>query len=371
MTSRERLLTAIAGQKADRVPISTYELVGYNSRSFENNEPSYKNLMDYIREKTDCVCMWDQWSNQKIAWSSYPAQIDCFETRGENWTERRFVLHTPKGDLTSTHRVYDNLYTTWHTERWCKTIDDVDKMLSIPFEPAVYNNTDYARITDEVGERGIIMSGAADPAYLAMELMEFGESTVWAMTETEHFAKIVEEIHRRNMINLENMLKSQVVDLYRICGPEYLTPPYLHPDYFKRFVAPYLKEITELIHKYGGLVRIHSHGKIAKVLDEIISCGAEALDPCEAPPDGDISLGEVKKRAGSQMCLFGNIQLKSLEHAGIHEIREIVKFCMDEAKIGGGYVIMPTAAPINVPLSPKTEENYRVFIDAALEYGKY
>ena len=315
--------------------------------------------------------MWDMDSNGKVAQSSYLAQINCQRTRGENYTERRLLLETPTGDLTSTHRVYDNLYTTWQTEHWCKTIDDVNKMLSVPFEPIKYDASDYDRIKKEVGDRGIIMSGAADPAYLAMELMEFGEATVWVMTETEHFAETVEEIHRRNMKNLENMLKCKTVDLYRICGPEYLTPPYLPPKFFKRFVTPYLKEMTDLIHKYGGLVRIHCHGKINKVIDEILSCGADALDPCEAPPDGDITLRELKERANGKLCLFGNIQLKSLEHAGVSEIRDIVRSCMDDAKKGGGFVIMPTAAPINIPLSQKTEENYYAFIETALEYGKY
>ena len=146
---------------------------------------------------------------------------------------------------------------------------------------------------------------------------------------------------------------------------------YLPPPYFSRFVTPYLKEMTELIHRYGGLARIHSHGRIGKVLDDIISCGADSLDPCEAPPDGDITLRELKAVTSGKMCLFGNIQLKSLEHADTHEIRGIVRVCMDSAKEGGGYVIMPTAAPINIPLSPKTEENYRIFIETALEYGKY
>jgi thiazole synthase ThiGH ThiG subunit len=44
---------------------------------------------------------------------------------------------------------------------------------------------------------------------------------------------------------------------------------------------------------------------------------------------------------------------------------------MASAKEGGGYVIMPTAAPINSPLQKKTEENYLRFIDAALEWGRY
>ena len=371
MTSRELLLSAIKLKNTDRVPISTYELVGYNSKSFENNEPSYKKLMDIIREKTDCVCMWNQSSDQRIAQSAYPAQIDYEEIKGENYREWHSTLHTPQGELTATSRVYNNLHTTWQTERWCKTTGDVDKYLSIPFIPAKYNDADFPRIKSEVGDNGIIMESIPDPACLAIELMEFGEATVWAMTETEHFAKTLEELHRRNMTNLENMLKSRVADLYRICGPEYITPPYLPPSYFSRFVTPYLKDIVELIHKYGGLARIHSHGKINKVLDDIISCGADALDPCEAPPDGDITLRELKQRTKNQICLFGNIQLKSLEHANTDEIREIVRVCMDSAKEGGGYIIMPTAAPINIPLSSKTEENYIAFIESALEYGKY
>ena len=371
MNSRERLLAAIMCKKTDRVPISTYELVGYNSCAFENNEPSYKRLMDVIREKTDCVCMWNPSSNESAAHSSYPTQIEAVSARTGDFTETRLVLHTPQGELTSTHCRYDNVHTTWQTERWCKTTADVDKLLSIPFEPVTYNDEDYARSQSEIGNRGIIMASVGDPACHAIELMEFGDATVWAMTETEHFAKTLEELHRRNMSNLENMLKIRTVDLYRICGPEYITPPYLPPSYFSRFVTPYLKEMTDMIHSYGGFVRIHSHGKIDRVLDDIISCGADALDPCEGPPDGDITLCELKRRTNGKICLFGNIQLKSLEHADAHETREIVRECMYAAKEGGGFVIMPTAAPINVPLSPKTEENYLAFIDAALELGQY
>jgi hypothetical protein len=44
---------------------------------------------------------------------------------------------------------------------------------------------------------------------------------------------------------------------------------------------------------------------------------------------------------------------------------------MQAAKKGGGFVIMPTAAPINIPLNPSTVENYKVFINTALEEGGY
>ncbi len=53
------------------------------------------------------------------------------------------------------------------------------------------------------------------------------------------------------------------------------------------------------------------------------------------------------------------------------EIDARVKEMMEAAKAGGGYVLMPTAAPINIPLSPRTEANYLAFIEAGYKYGGY
>lgn len=129
--------------------------------------------------------------------------------------------------------------------------------------------------------------------------------------------------------------------------------------------------MVELVHSFGAKVRLHCHGKIGRVLDMIAATGTDAIDPCEPPPDGDIALAEVKRWVGDRLRVFGNLELKLLEHELAQEVEAAVKLCMDSAKAGGRYVIMPTAAPINVPLARKTEENYIRFIDAAVEHGRY
>lgn len=372
MTSRQRLIHVLEGKPTDRVPVSTYELVGYNSRAFENQEPSYRHLMNIIREKTDCMVMWNPSGNEKNpAASACNTEIEKNITREGNRETVKLRLHTPKGNLTATTVRMDNVKTTWRPEHWCKTPEDVDAMLSLPYEPVTYDFSDLPRVQTELGDRGIIMSSLSDPAYIALDMMEFGDSLVWCMTETEHFAAVVDEIGRRTMTNLKNMLESGVVDLYRICGPEYVTPPYLPRPYFERFVYPWLTKMTDLIHSYGGKVRVHCHGRIGTVCDLFTACGAESTDPCEAPPDGDITLAELKKKIGKDITLFGNTELKLLENGTTDQVRAQVKSCMDAAKNGGRFVLMPTAAPINIPLSPKTEENYIAFIEAGLEYGQY
>ncbi len=371
MTSRERLLAVLSFRPPDRVPISTYELVGYDSKSWRNNEPSYSNLMQIIREQTDCVCMWNPKSNTTYFSSSIKYDIKYEKYRESDATIVKRKLFTPKGELTSSHKTIDNIHTTWNTEHWCKTIDDVDKVLSLPYEPVKYDASDFQRIKTEVGDNGIIMPSLADALWLAADLMEFGEYTVWAMTETEHFEKTVKIMHERNIQNLKNMLEVNVADIYRICGPEYATPPYLPPEYFKRFVAPYVKEMVDIIHSKGSKVRLHCHGKIAKVLDLIIETGADAIDPCESPPDGDITLDETKNRCNGKLCVFGNIQLKLLESGSEKDVEDYVKKCIIDAKNNSGFVIMPTAGPINVPLAKKTEQNYIRFIKTTLEHGRY
>jgi hypothetical protein len=315
--------------------------------------------------------MWNTSSNETFLVSSYPVDIDRKRYREDNTDVIEETLHTPKGDLHRTLRIMDNVKTVWQVEHWCKDLDDVDKALSVPFVPVTHDASDYERIKSEVGDNGIVMASTGDPLLLAAELMELGEFTVWAMTEADHFEKTLQILHERYQSYVQNMLETCVVDLYRICGPEYATPPYLPPSLFERFVLKYDREQVDLIHRYGAKVRLHSHGKIGKVLDYIKDTGADAIDPCEAPPDGDIELADIKKRVGTDMCLFGNIQLKVLEAGTPDDVRRCVRDSMAAAKDGGGYVMMPTAAPINVPLAQKTEDNYKVFIDEALKCGQY
>ena len=63
--------------------------------------------------------------------------------------------------------------------------------------------------------------------------------------------------------------------------------------------------------------------------------------------------------------------LTRYEAAQDAKVERTVRACMDAAKRGGRYVIMPTAAPITSPLYLTTEANYLTFIDTAAQFGSY
>jgi hypothetical protein len=367
LSSRERLLRCLRHELTDRVPISTYELVGWNKNAWENNEPSYSRLMQVIRERTDCIYMLQpDWKNQPVAGREIQAW------REGKSTFIRTIYHTPRGNLTSLQRGDDNLHTCWILEHLLKDLGDIDRYLAIPYEPAELDMSHFLKERDALAEKGLMMISVDDPVCVGAELFEMGQFLVHAITGEERIAYFLDVIHERQMDCLRKILQHDVGDvIFRICGPEYATPPYLSPDYFRKYVTAYLKEICRTIREAGGFVRVHCHGKIASVLDQIVEAGAEGLDPIEPPPDGDIELREVKKRYEKRLCLFGNIELRELEHSDGRRIDALVSRAMEEAKEGGGFVLMPTAAPINVPLSKKTEENYVRFIESGLRYGAY
>jgi hypothetical protein len=378
-TGRRRLLTALTCGTPDRVPINTYEMPARNADDWYWKQPSYRRLMAYIREHTDAITNWNVGANNDnyidgigLFGSAHPVPIETHEEMIGTSRRVTHIAHLPKGDLRTVCEHEPTVHTTWRIEHWCKDMADVDIALSAPYVPVTFADNDLPAKRAETGEHGLIMSSLGDPAYAVADLMSFQDFTLWLYEETEHFARCVDIMAERMLQNLSNMLDAAVVDLYRICGPEYMTPPYARPAMFKRFMVPHVRAMTEMIHARGSRVRLHCHGKIAQVLDMFFETGCDGTDPCEPPPDGDIELDEVKRRCAAQgVSVWGNIELKVLEQGTTEQVRDTVRQIMDEAKDGGGFVLLPTAAPINVPLSPQTEANYMTMIDTALELGGY
>ena len=376
MTGAERCLAVLRGELPDRVPVSTYELVGWDSTAWENREPSYARLMEAVRRDTDCLYRWGpDWPKRGLGYfltATEEVRADK-QVRQEGTDEKTLhTVHTPKGDLTCRTSVRQGIHTTWTEEHFVKTGEDIERVLSIPYvRQGPPDVSDLARAQRELGDRGIILADVSDAICQVAPLFDFGEFTVWALTERRTVRRLLDYFHERIMDRLKMQLEAGVGPLWRLVGAEYATPPYLPPELFAEYVVPYDREMTELIHRHGGWARIHCHGKIANVVEHLLAIGADSLDPVEPPPQGDIEFAEAKRRLGERMTLMGNLELAMLETATVEEVRAEVRKTMQAGKPGGRFVLMPTAAPIDVPLNKRTEENYLAFMETAKELGEY
>lgn len=376
----------------DRVPVSAYDMTGwhYDPRDtvtdetdlnayvrrkilytyligWWNEEPSYAPLMSYLREKADCLYMTDvPMQNAYVARNTHMKQ----------WTEgpstfTRITLTTPKGDLSQLFRVDEGVYTAWEIEHRIKDESDIEKYLSIPYEP-VEPDVSHVFAQDKfIGENGIMLIDVPDPVVEVFGLFSMEDFLMFAYTEPEKMGEMMDKAFEEQSYFLETILKKGVGPLFRFSGPEVCTPPYMHNEAFEEYVVKYDKRLIRQIHDHGQYARTHAHGNIKTVLPYLLDMEVDAIDPVEPPPCGDCTMAEAKAICGDKICLFGNVELRDLEALPAPEMRKVMEQLMAEGKPGGNFVVLPTATPLNVPLSPRTEENFRIMVDTALELGEY
>ena len=149
-------------------------------------------------------------------------------------------------------------------------------------------------------------------------------------------------------------------------GSEHCGPGVVHPRMFKRMITPYDKRIVEIIHDYGGIVNLHTHGKLKDILDDIAEIGVDVLSPIESGIRGDVTLAEVKERIGDRVCLKGNLDdMAFLALASEEEVRSAAQDCIEQAAEGGGYILSGTDAGI---YSPEWVESFLVMAQVARNY---
>lgn len=364
-------MATLAGQPVDRPAVSFYELNALDQDPSDRDpynvysHPSWKPLLDLTREKTDRILM------RKLPLDNpLPGEITRSEHIDENGS--RHITQTLWADgkeFTCRTRRDPDIDTIWRLEHWLKGTEDLQAWLSLP-EPEMDLEPDISSILEaeaQLGDSGIVMIDLADPLCLAAEMFDMQTYMVVALTETKLFHRLLERFARTLQQQVACVAELLPGRLWRVYGPEYAAPPYMPPALFREFVPPYDRPLIEQVHAHGGYARIHSHGKLHAILDDIVSTGCMGLDPVEPPPQGDVELSYVREKYGEQLVLFGNIELSDLENLPPGQFSEKVRAALEQGTQGHGrgLVLMPSASPIGRELSSLTLRNYEIMVEIA------
>ncbi len=371
LTSKERLLRVFSGGSPDRIPISLYEFDGHYD-SWIYNYPEYVEILEYAKDKVDKMSPWYPGSNRPVL---FYGEIDDENIESLSWREDQSVytkttIKTPQGELSTLKREDEGVHTAWTIEYLCKDEVDAEKVLSLEYIPWKPSTESFFQKVDEIGESGIVIGDIPDALCLTVELFGFYKFLMLYTDNPNLIFKLMDFFQERLYNYLSHLLSNGVATVYRICGPEYATPPYLSPEDFRKLVARYDKEVIDLLHEYGGKARLHSHGKVKRVLEIMSDMEIYAIDPLEPPPDGDITLKEAREILGDKVVLIGNIEERLFEIGTKDDIEIAVKVAIEEGASKGPFILCPTAMPLTTPLDKKIQENIIHYIDCGIKYGK-
>ncbi|HPC94015.1 MAG TPA: uroporphyrinogen decarboxylase family protein [Sedimentisphaerales bacterium] len=374
-------MATLEGRSVDRPAVSFYEIGGLKMDPSDPDpfniyrDPSWRPLLSLAEERTDLIRMRSPVRAQSHqAWDSQQGAGQG--TRSEFFTTEPYLDHSCRmvrttlriagRVMTSLTRRDPDVDTVWTVEHLLKSDADAQAYLQLPDE-AFAETIDISPLVEEekrLGERGIVMVDTEDPLCAAATLLAMEDFTILAMTQRGLFHRLLEKHARVIHHRTEQVAREFPGRLWRIYGPEFATEPYLPPHLFDEYVVRYDSPMVEAIRRTGGFARIHIHGRIRNILDSVVRMGADAIDPIEPPPQGDVDLAFVRAKYGHALVLFGNLEIADVENTEPKQFERIVRKAIADGTRGDGrgFVLMPSACPYGRTISAQTLRNYETMV---------
>ncbi len=366
MTPKQRITSALRLEEVDRIPLMLWGLDPYSPPS----DPSYRRLLEYIKENVEIKRRWSP-AGGGMFFSAAKVDVRSETKVMDGVPVRESVIQTPKGPLKSISRPVPGTSASAEIKRYISSREDIDRFLSLPYEPVNPDVSSFFSVSEELGDRGVVTMRTSDPMGVIGGIFDPEDFVLTCLLETEIIKALLDTMFQRIFSYYKRILEGGARPIFIILGPEYITPPLLPPEYFDILVLEYDRRLISLIHEYDCLVIVHCHGNLGQVLEKFVEMGTDGLHPVESPPMGDVTLAEAKRRVGDRICFVGNIQIGDMFDCTPQEIAQKCRQVIRDGGKDSGLILSTTATPYETPLSERTFQNYRKLVETGREHGKY
>jgi uroporphyrinogen decarboxylase len=179
-------------------------------------------------------------------------------------------------------------------------------------------------------------------------------------------AAVFERVGRFQHRVVETLLRYDTIGaIWHADDIAFKTQLLVSPQVLRRHVFPWYTAMNRMAHSKGIPVVYHSDGALQEVVEDIIGCGFDAMNPIE-PPAMDINA--IKSQFGTRISIIGNIDLGyTLTRGTPDEVRAEVRQRIRDLAPGGGYAVSSSnSVPEYVPLA-----NFNAMREATFEFGRY
>lgn len=377
MTSRERLLAAIAHQEPDTVPVSpriwAWLLEYYGKGDWLAHLRAAKEFdFDPLISLGASIANYFYYPIGDYLELKDVAVELRIEREGECVTFYR-TIHTPAGVLTDRvvkarpGRAYGISPNPEKREPLIKDRSDLDKLRYLLPDPATVSLGDYADVVEIVGDRGLVeIRPHAGVDHILVDTMRIDNAMIAYYTDRELFDGVLQVAHEFYKGLLKACLERGVKIIFESWYNCSLGAGW-SPAIWRECFLPRIREDVALVHSYDALFHFYDDGKVMPVLPNLADAGVDIISTLCPPPMGDVDLAKAKALIGDRVCLLGYCDLQKIKTESPAWIRQYVRETIQTAAPGGGF-ILGTSDSIRdgTPL-----ENVRAYFQAAREFGQY
>lgn len=355
MTSKERILAAVALEEVDRLPVMP-------------------NIIRWIRGNYGCPCemhqfqacrefgfdpmiMYGLYLNTPIS-SDYVYRPDGgyrdlpgvnIDIRVENHQDRTIHIRkfkTPDGILTD--RVvwsrpgmgYGDGPNPHREEPLVKTLDDIPALRHLYPLPRKNFPSDLNLFSEILGDDGIVeYLEASNAGAWGMESLGPDNMLMCAVENKPLLLAVLRVCQDQHLRNLKAVLEAgqkHIAVSWFQCGPSVGWSP----ENIKEFFWPLIRESVELVKHYGGTYRYQDDGKMAGMIPDLVELGVDIISGLQPPPVGDCVLSDIKAKFGDQVCLMGILDpIYTFERGNADTVRRGVEELHAQAPDGRGLIV--------------------------------
>lgn len=333
MTSKERLMLAVNGEKPDRMPASIHQWQTYH---LENFMGGITDLEAFRKVGLDAQIQYEETGTTSSNTWRDEITVLC---DGPDKKITHHMIQTPDGSLS--FKTEGDKKTTWITERLIKRDEDI--YLIEKFNPVPKLDLDAVSARyDEVGDSGILrgfvwgdQGGCWQHAACLYDITDLIMATY---DKPDWVHELLRVLLEKKLRYIESM-KGARFDLVETGGGAG-SSTVISPKIFKEFCLPYDREMHAALHDLGFKVTYHTCGGTVGIEEDIVATGADVSETL-APPSvgGNQEPWEFKQKVGNRMALIGGLDQFNVLTAGSEEtIREKVFELFSKVGKDGGYI---------------------------------
>jgi len=363
MTNKQRLLSALKGEKVDRLPWVA-DLAWWHSVNKKNGTlpEEYKdmNLFELHRAVGAMISagVFDFYKTK--TWESVKVSS---EVEGDDIITR---ISTPVGEVQAKSTKTSISESYFQKEFLIKNAEDCKVMEYVLDNTIIEPNLDSViKLQEYYGEDGLSV-----PCLPRSPLQKF---LIELAGYKNGFFAFYD--YREAVESLMSAMERVDNEIYRIVGEcpgnliafgENIDCNITNPELFKRYNLPYYRKRTDTLHKKGKLCLCHMDGKLKTLLPFIKYTGFDVIEGIAPQPMGDITLMELKEALEGKVMIWGGIPA-SILCPGFSD-KYVKEFTLDTLRTvapGGGFILgIGDMLPVNGYI-----HRIRLISDIVEEYG--
>jgi len=314
MTNRERLLAILDGKPPDRIPWIPRLEIWYTAHRVAGTLPErYQNMT--LRQIQRDIGVGATGRTGRV-FTTRIKGVDVIERRDGLMCTTEYI--TPVGTVSETTRRTPDLdrvgIAPLVVEKLLKRPEDYGTVMYIVENTEYYPcYEEFSAYDREIGDDGLPMVSVGDvpfhhfladlagyeKAYL--DMFDFPE-------KVKRLLETIEGVYRERMWPIVAQSPARLI-LHGAHFSSQTTPP----NYYDRYITPYVRKFTEYMHRHGKTVAQHADNDSKEILQQLADSGYDMQECFTTAPMVPCTLKEARQKWGTRMIIFGGVPSVMLE----------------------------------------------------------